>query len=207
MARDAQGNATSMVLPGTQEAAAAKAAGETQGKNVAEAQKSVIGIDTRLQNAINILNDQIKLAPNTYAGGVGKAQLGLQRNASNFPFLSSMVGQPHPEQTLFEQNNANLFTQELPAIMAGLGQSRIDIPLVNAIKDASAIYQWGSTNEKIQAAQNLKGLLLKAQQNVHQNAAGLGAGNTPIPQYTDTNPPQADLSGMSDADLLRALGQ
>lgn len=168
------------------------AAAEDTGKNQAEALKGVTGIDSRIQNAIDILNDQIKLAPNTATGqAAGGATVGLERNIAGLPG-AKQLGLDNPDlpknQSLFEQNNANLFTQELPAIIAGSG-GRTDIPLVNAIKQASSINEYGTPQEKIAAAQNLKGLLMKYQENIHNNASQIGAGNIPIPKVNDPNAP------------------
>lgn len=163
---------------------AATEAATTQAKNSTEAAKGVAGIDSRIQNAINILNDQIDLAPKTASGKAGEYQVDAERNLAN---LGENFDLP-TNQTKFEQNNANLFTQELPAIISGMPGSRLDIPLVNAIKKASAINEYGTTPEKIASAQNLKGLLQKYQQNTHQNAQAMGAGNIPIPAINDRNP-------------------
>jgi hypothetical protein len=158
-----------------------------QGETIAEANKGVAGIDSRLQNAINILDDQINLAPKTFSGKLGEYQLEIERNAANL----GMHPQGPIDQQKFEQNNANLFTQELPAILSSIPGARLDIPLVNAIKKASSIDEFGTPEEKIAAAQNLKGLLLKYQQNTHSYAANVGGGTTPIPSFSDKNPPQA----------------
>ncbi len=167
--------------------------------------KGIAGIDSRIQNAINILNDNIELAPKTFSGDAGKAQMKLEQSIAN-------SGLYHPEgpknQTLFEQNNANLFTQELPAIMAGMPGSRMDIPLINAIKSASQIPEYGTTEEKIAAGQNLKGLLYKYQQNVHNNAYLTGAGDVPIPSIEDRNPiaPKAAVNPQDIVNELRNRG-
>lgn len=163
----------------------AAAQAEKTGQNIADVNKGVAGIDSRLQNAISILNDQIKLAPATYSGKVGEYQLERQRDLANFGIKT----QGPSDQTQFEQNNANLFTQELPAIISGMPGSRLDIPLVNAIKKASQINEYGTPEEKIAAAQNLKGLLYKLQQNTHNNAKEMGAPPLPIPPIDDPNPP------------------
>lgn len=177
---------------------AATAKAEAEAKNAVDAAKGVTGIDSRIQNAINILDDQIDLAPKTASGHIGEANVGLDRELANIGIKRSLPA----NQTKFEQNNANLFTQELPAIISGMPGSRLDIPLVNAIKQASQINEYGTPQEKIAAAQNLKGLLQKYQQNTHNNAAGLGAGNIPVPAVNDKNAPataaqqaQAKLNG------------
>lgn len=178
---------SSKALQGTPAYKEQEAEAETQGKNIADAKKGVIGIDSRIQNAINILNDQIKLAPKTFSGTLGHAQEGAERNLAN----TGMKFQGPSGQTTFHQNNENLFTQELPAIISSMPGSRLDIPLVKAIKDASSINDYGTPQEKIASAQNLKGLLLKLQENTHNNAAQMGAGNMPIPAINDANPPTA----------------
>lgn len=170
-----------------------KKTAEAQGADIETAQKGVVGIDSRLQNAVNILNDQIQLAPKTMSGSLGQFVVGSERNAANFGIKSETPA----AQTLFEQNNANLFTQELPAIMAGMPGSRMDIPLINAIKQASSVNQNGTVDEKVKAAQNLKALLMKYQKNTHNYAQGMGAGDTPIQSVSDVNPvgfPPSDSS-------------
>lgn len=162
-----------------------------QGETIAEANKGVAGIDSRLQNAISILDDQIDLAPKTFSGAVGQAKLAMERNLPNI----GIHPQGPTDQQKFEQNNANLFTQELPAILSSIPGARLDIPLVNAIKKASGIDEFGTPEEKIAAAQNLKGLLVKYQQNTHDYAKNVGGGNTPIQPMQDVNPPGAPQGG------------
>lgn len=164
---------------------------ETQGTDIENAQKGVVGIDSRLQNAIDILNEQIDLAPKTYSGWMGEQQEKMERNYANinpkgeFPNLVA--------QTKFTQNNANLFTQELPAIMQGMPGSRMDIPLINAIKNASQVNEYGAPAEKTAALQNLKTLLMKYQQNTHNYAKQMGGGETPIEPVNDANPPYQEI--------------
>lgn len=165
----------------------ATAEAEEKGKNIVDANKGVAGIDSRIQNAINILDDQIDIAPKTVAGKSGEYLVDAERNLSN---LGIKFDTPVNQQK-FEQNNANLFTQELPAIISGMPGSRLDLPLVKAIKDASAINENGTIEEKIASAQNLKSLLQKYQQNTHNYATAIGGGNAPIASVNDRNPQTA----------------
>lgn len=140
--------------------------------NINEAQKNVATIDARIPNAMKILDDQISLAPNTFVGK-DTGRIG-ERLSGDIAGLGGAADPTLASQTKFEQNNAALFNQELPAIMGALNSGRIDIPLVDAIKEASAIDEYGTPEQKVMAAQNLKGLLLKAQENAHGYLAKIG---------------------------------
>ena len=152
---------------------------DKQAENAADTQQAQDQFDSRLNNAMKLLDSMKANAPQTFQGRSGQVAQAIAGEGIH-------VGPIHPweqsnkAQTQFEQDNANLFTQELPAMIKGSG-GRIDIPLLNSIKEASQIDPHAPVATKLAAIDNLKKILLMAQQNSHNlNNAATGniGGNT-----------------------------
>lgn len=155
--------------------AGAAAQAEQTGKNVAEANKGVASIDSRIDNAKAIIQEMKTLAPQVPYGPHGMAE--AQVDFSNTPLIGS--GKAAGAHNRFETLNQNLFTQELPAVVQSSG-GRIDIPLVKAIQAASSVDIDAHPNAKAQALEELSSLLDKVQQNA-KNYQGSLTGQPPSP--------------------------
>lgn len=155
----------------TQIPASAKSASEAQGKNLAEAQDAQSLLDSRMQNAMNMIKQMKDTAPQTFQGHTGKLAEAISDEGFGVGPIKPW-SQSNAAQTKFEQLNSNLFTQELPGIIKGAG-GRIDIPLLNAIKEAGAIDPYAPHATKVQALDNLTDILTKAQQNASRNTSNL----------------------------------
>ncbi len=141
------------------------------GKNIADAKKGVAAIDSRIGNAKAIIGSMMQLADQVPYGPHFEDRLAAL----------NAVKDPSAQATYdFQNKNSNLFTQELPGIIQNSG-GRVDIPLVNAIKDASAVPMDADPAAKKQVLQNLSNMLEKAQQNAHGNLSAL----TGQPSYYD----------------------
>lgn len=153
--------------------AGAAAQAEQTGKNVAEANKGVASIDSRIDNAKAIIQEMKSLAPQVPYGPHGMAD--AQVDFSNTPIIGN--GKAAAAHDRFEMLNQNLFTQELPAIVQSSG-GRIDIPLVKAIQAASSVPIDAHPYAKAQALDTLSTLLDKVQQNA-KNYQGSLTGQQP----------------------------
>lgn len=160
-----------------QKAGASKQA-EVQGQNIADAQKGMSSIDSRIGNAKAIIQEMKDLSPNVPYGPHGLAE--MQVDASNMPVIGN--GKAAGAAARFNTLNQNLFTQELPAIVQSSG-GRIDIPLVNAIKGASSVDLDLHPNAKIQALNTLAEQLDRVQQNAKLNYQNL-SGKAPAQSQT-----------------------
>lgn len=160
----------------------AKTASEMLGKNMAEAGDSQATIDSRMNSAISMIDEMKKLAPDTHVGEGGKltnyGQNQLGANSGNVT------------QARFENLNSNLFTQELPGIIKGAG-GRLDIPLLNAIKEASAVDPYAPVATKQAILDELRANLVKAQNNAHNKVNMVNGSSASV------NNPASSSSGWS----------
>lgn len=155
--------------------AGATAQASKQGENIAEAQRGMSQIDSRIGNAKDIINQMKTLAPNVPYGPHGIAQ--MQVDASDMPVVGS--GKASSNYHTFDTLNQNLFTQELPGIVGASG-GRIDIPLVNAIKGASAVDIDAHPAAKLATLNQLSTMLDRVQSNAHQNLQNLSGIPQPV---------------------------
>lgn len=155
--------------------AGATAQAAKQGENIAEAQRGMSQIDSRIGNAKDIINQMKTLAPNVPYGPHGIAQ--MQVDASDMPVVGS--GKASSNYHTFDTLNQNLFTQELPGIVGASG-GRIDIPLVNAIKGASAVDIDAHPAAKLATLNQLSTMLDRVQSNAHQNLQNLSGIPQPV---------------------------
>lgn len=153
-----------------------------QGENLAQAQKGVAAIDSRIASAKAIIEQMKALAPQVPYGPHGMAE--AQVDFSNIPGIGS--GKAAGAHDSFETMNNNLFTQELPGVVQASG-GRVDIPIVNSVKSASSVKLDSHPNAKIQNLNILSDMLDKVQANAHDNLARLQSGVGP----QQIAPPQA----------------
>lgn len=151
------------------EAAGPKKIAEENATNKAAAVKSVAAMGARIDNAKNILKDQIALAPKTYSGSLGQHVLEpMAENAANFNLTSGYDSDKLNAQAVYENNSANLFTQALPAIIPP--GSRMDIPFVQAVKQAENSDPYAAPSAKIAVNKNLMKMLDFLQENITNNS-------------------------------------
>lgn len=154
-------------------------------KNTEEAVKGAATIDSRIDNAKSMINEmlygkdksgQVLTSGNTNNGVAANATYGPM---SEYHALSHDMWNDDTSvsNAKFQQLNANLFTQELPGIVAASG-GRVDIPLINAIQDASAVPLHESPSAKIERLHGLADLLEKVRENAH-NQVGNVTGESP----------------------------
>lgn len=176
--------------------AAAKGAvikAEKDAENSAMADKGVVGIDSRINNVFKTLNEMADLSPQKGHGTFGEyVGVPLSRNIGK--------GDEATAQTKFEQKNANLFTQELGPLLQSIQGTKGSIPLINAIKEASQIPEYGSKKEERGAIEGLKEQLKIYQENMH-NAQGMQGKATSIPATPDVLPSPQEI-----VDALRGRG-
>lgn len=152
------------------------AAQQDQGKNLAEAQKGQSLIDARFDNSQAILSEMRRLAART-SGGPSEAIME--------PLHRGLNDQTSADNKSFENLASNQLTTALAPIVQGSG-GRIDIPLLNAIKDAESVQLSDSQKGKTAVIDNLSNMLRIQQQNAHNLTQNLGGGAQPQAQ-----PPQA----------------
>lgn len=181
VAKDVAAATAKAPIASAQAGATAEAA--KQGENIAEAQRGMSQIDSRIANAKDIINQMKSLAPNVPYGPHGIAQ--MQVDASDMPIVGS--GKSSSNYHTFDTLNQNLFTQELPGIVGASG-GRIDIPLVNAIKGASAVDMDAHPAAKLATLNQLSTMLDRVQSNAHQNLQNLSGVPQPI-QGNSATPP------------------
>ena len=179
-----QGGAPVFGIDPVQKAADVAAATKT-GENLAEANKGAATIDSRISNAKDMINRMLYgedskgnllpgkdtskgMAANATYGAYPETSMALHNSANDD--TSAINGR-------FQQLNSNLFTQELPGLAQSLG-GRADLPVINAIKDASAIPMNESPKAKILRLQGLLNTLDKVQQNAHNQVENI-SGNAP----------------------------
>lgn len=177
---DAQGNQAPPRLLTQAEIEQRKAEAGVKGKDIAEAEQGVATVESRFDNAKDVISQLIKLAPKTSYGLLPETQQQFE-NAINSPRSE--------DNASFENLKANLLTQQLPAIVKSTG-GRIDIPLLNAIKDAESIQLEDSPRAKTAVLNNLSKLLDMQRQNAH-NLVGNVTGNKPTTPQNYTTPQQA----------------
>lgn len=180
---------------------AAKAGASAQatklGEATGETTQGVASIDARIDNLNRLLDEMSKDAPSVPYGIMPDTKLAL---ANQFPQTLGHGGKDASAHYRFQQNNENLFTNELPALVKNLGDSRLDIPIVNALKGASQIPMEANPQAKLDAIQALKGNLEAARKSAHLNNANL-TGNP------SAMTPSADVLAQAKAAIAKGASQ
>lgn len=181
-------------------------------ENLATATQGAATIDSRIANAKDMINRMLygedakgNILPgnDTSKGMAANATYGFSPE-SKMDLHDQLNDNISAVNARFQQLNSNLFTQELPGIVQSSG-GRIDIPLINAIKDASSVPMGESPQAKIVRLNGLSDLLDKVQQNAH-NQVGNISGNAPS-QLAGYFTPQQIQAEIARRAQMRSQGQ
>ena len=162
------------VAPGTQVSTAIPAGTEelakSQATDLAQAQKTAVNFDARMQSAQEILAKALESADAAPAGYLTKTRRDLDNTLASvgvpFTNLHLSSGVKSGAYDLLANLNSNLLTQEIPALAQGAG-GRVDIPLVNAAKEASQLPMDAAPVNKKKVIQNLLDNLVRVQKSYH----------------------------------------
>lgn len=150
--------------------AGAKNLAEAQAADLAAAQKTAVNFDARMKSAQDTLQKALEVSDAAPSGYFveQKRDLDNQLAATGIPFTNLHLsgGASSRAHDMLQNLNSNLLTQEIPALAQGAG-GRIDIPLVNAAKEASQLPMDAAPQTKKAVIQNLLDNLRRVQNNYH----------------------------------------
>lgn len=121
-------------------------------ENVATSKDALDTILGRLPSIFDKTQQMRTLAPQTGSGLYGRANVIM---SGNNPFGQGIA---QGNQHTFETLNNQLFVNELPGLAKGMG--RLDLPIINAAKNASQVNEWDKPHSKIQMLDTLENSLL-----------------------------------------------
>lgn len=136
---------------------------EGTGADISDAKKTVSSIDSRIQNVKNTINQMRQLSAKMPSGQGSNFEVGASRALTKV----GGSGEYDKNWNKFQNLNDILFTQELPGVVpAG---SRLDIPIVNALKSASKVDPYSSHPARLGVLDDLEQRLDQVSDNAHRN--------------------------------------